>query len=64
MTHCDFSVRLAQDEFTHIIGSSKPDVTIGSEKDQNRECRKNDKDPMEFLCELYEAQAARSLLRA
>ena len=51
MTHCDFSVRLAQDEFTHIIGGSKPDVTIGSEKDQNRECRKNDKDPTELLCE-------------
>ena len=43
----------------HIIGSSEPDVIIGSDKDQNRWCRKKDKDHMEFLCELYEAQVAR-----
>ena len=43
----------------HIIRSSEPNVTIGSDKDQNRECRKKDKDHMEFLCELYEAQVAR-----
>ena len=36
MTHCDFSVRSARDETRHIIGSSEPDVTIGSDKDQNR----------------------------
>ena len=42
----------------HIIGSSEPDVIIGSDKDQNKECRKKDKD-MEFLCELNEAQGAR-----
>ena len=38
MTHCDFSVRSA-----HIIGSSEPDVIVGSDKDQNRWCRKKDK---------------------
>ena len=58
MTHCNFSVRSARDEMRHIIGSSEPDVISGSDKDHNRECRKKDKD-MEFLCELYEAQAAR-----
>ena len=57
MTHCNFSVRSARDEMRHIIGRSEPDVIIGSDKDQNRECRKKDKD-MELLCELYEAQAA------
>ena len=35
MTHCDFSVRSARDEMRHIIGSSEPDVIIGSDKDQN-----------------------------
>ena len=35
-----------------------PMSSLVSDKDQNRECRKKDKD-MEFLCELYEAQAAR-----
>ena len=59
MTHCDFSVRSARDEIRHIIGSSKPDVIIGSGKEQNRECRKKDRDHMEFLCELLEAQLAR-----
>ena len=34
------------------------DVIIGSRKDQTRGCKKKDKDHMEFLCELYEAQAA------
>ena len=43
----------------HIVGSSEPDVIIGSDKDQNRVCKKKDKDHMEFLCELCEAQAAR-----
>ena len=42
----------------HIIGSSEPDVIIGSDKDRTRGCEKNDKDHIEFLCELYEAQAA------
>ena len=59
MTHCDFSVKSARDEMRHIIGSSEPDVTIGSDRDQNRECRKKDKDHKEFLCELYRAQVAR-----
>ena len=31
MTHCDFSVRSARDEMRHIIGSSEPDVNIGSD---------------------------------
>ena len=58
MTHCDFSVRSARDEMRLIVGSSERDVIIGSDKDQNKGCKK-DKDHMEFLCELYEAQAAR-----
>ena len=59
MTHCDFSARSVPDEMRHIIGSSEPDVIIGSDKDQNRRCRKKDKDHIEFVCELYEAQVAR-----
>ena len=60
MTRCDdFSVRSARDETRHTIGSGEPDVIIGSDIDQNRGCKKKDKDHMEFLCELYEAQAAR-----
>ena len=59
MTHCDFSVRSARDEMRQIIGSSEPDVVIGSDKDQNRVCRKKGKDRMELLCELHEAQVAR-----
>ena len=58
MTNCDFSERGARDEMRHIIGSSEPDVIIGSDKDRNRGCKKKDKDHIEFLCELYEAQAA------
>ena len=63
MTNCDFSERRARDEMRHIIGSSEPDVIIGSDKDRNRGyrnrgCKKKDKDHIEFLCELYEAQAA------
>ena len=50
--------RPAQDEMRHIIGSSEPAVIIGSDRDRNRECRKKDRDHTEFLCELYEAQAA------
>ena len=42
----------------HIIGSSEPHVIIGSDKDRNRGCKKKDKDHIEFLCELCEAQAA------
>ena len=49
MTHCDFSGRPARDETRHIIGSSEPDVIIGSDRDRNRECRKKDKDHKEFL---------------
>ena len=58
MTHCDFSVRSAPDEMRHIIGGSEFDVIIGSGKDQDRGCEREDKDHMEFLCELYEAQVA------
>ena len=58
MTNCDFSERPARDEMRHIIGSSEPDDIIGSDKDRNRRCKKKDKDHIEFLCELYEAQAA------
>ena len=32
MTNCDFSERRARDEMRHIIGSSEPDATIGSDK--------------------------------
>ena len=58
MTNCDFSERRARDEVTHITGSSEPDVIIRPDKDRNRGCKKKDKDHIEFLCELYEAQAA------
>ena len=58
MPHCHFSVSSARDETSYIVGSSEPNVIIGSDKDQNRGCRKKDKDHMEFLCELHEAQAA------
>ena len=44
MTHCDFGVRPARDEMRHIIGSSEPDDIIGFDRDQNRGCRKKDKD--------------------
>ena len=59
MTRCDdFSVRSARDETRHTIGSGSPMSSLGPQ-DQNRGCKKKDKDHMEFLCELYEAQAAR-----
>ena len=57
MTNCDFSERRARDEMRHIIGSSEPDVIIGSDKERNRGCEKKDKEHIEFLWELYEAQA-------
>ena len=59
MTHCDFSVTSARDEMRHIVGNSEPDVIIKSDRDQNRGCRRKDKDHIESLCELYEAQVAR-----
>ena len=59
MTLCNFSGKSPPDEMRHIIGTSEPDVIIGSDRDRNRECRKKDKDHIEFLCELYEAQVAR-----
>ena len=58
MTNCDFSERPARDEMRHITGSSEPDIITGSDKDQNKGCKKKDKVHLEFLCELYEAQAA------
>ena len=37
MTNCDFSERRARDEeVRHIIGSSEPDVIIGSDKDRKQ----------------------------
>ena len=57
MTNCDFSERRARDQMRHFIGSSELDVITGSDKDRNRGCKK-DKDHIEFLSELYEAQAA------
>ena len=42
MMHCDLGVRSAREEMRHIIGSSELDVIIGSVKDQNRGCKKND----------------------
>ena len=48
MTHCDFSVRSARDEMRHIVGSSEPDVVIGSDQGQNRGCKTKDKNHMEF----------------
>ena len=53
MTHCVFSVRSARNEMRRIIGSSEPDVIVRSDKDQNKGCKKKDKDHLEFLCELY-----------
>ena len=46
------------DEMRHKIGSSGPDVIIGTDKDRNKGCKKHDKDHIEFLCELYEAHLA------
>ena len=48
-------MRSARDEMRHIFGSSEPNVIIGLDKDQNRGCKRKDKDHMELLCELYEA---------
>ena len=53
MTNSDFSVRSARDEM-RLIGRN---VIIVSDKDQKRGCRRKDKDNMELLCELHEAQA-------
>ena len=57
MTNCDFRARLARDEVRHIVGSSEPDVIIRSDTDQNRGCKKKDKNHVEFSFELCEAQA-------
>ena len=65
MTHCDFSARAARDEMRHIIGSSEPDVIIGSDKDRNRECRKKDKDHKKKSARAERgAGCARPMLRA
>ena len=58
MTHCDKSEKSTGDETRRIIESSEPDVIIGSDKDDNRRCKERDEDHTEFLCELYEEQAA------
>ena len=39
MTNCDFSERRVRDEMRHIIGSSEPDVIIGSKEDVRRRTR-------------------------
>ena len=52
VTHCASSMRSARDEMRRVVGSSSPDVIIGSDKDQNRRCRKKDKDHVELLCVL------------
>ena len=39
MTNCVFSERRARDEMRHIIGSSEPDVIIGSDKDRRTRTR-------------------------
>ena len=62
MTHCDCRERSARDEIRHIVGNSEADVINGSNKDQNRGCRRKDKDHMEFCCELCEAPLARGRL--
>ena len=59
VTQCDFSTGSARDEMRGVVGSSAPDVIVGSDKNQNRGCRKKDKDHVKFMCELYDAQAAR-----
>ena len=41
------------------MGISELDVIIGSDKNQNRRCRRKGKDHIEFQCELIEAQVAR-----
>ena len=58
MTHRDFSLRSTRDDTRHIIGSSEPHAAIGSDKHQNRRCKKKDNYHMEFLCEFCESQAA------
>ena len=58
MTNRDFSVRSAQDAIRHCIGSSELDVIIVSDQDQNRRCKKKDKDHLKFLCKLCEASQA------
>ena len=60
MTNRDFSVRSAQDEMRHFVGSSELDVIIVSDQDQNRGCKKNDKNHLKFLCKLCEASRRRA----
>ena len=65
ITHCDFSVRSARDDMRHITGGSGPDHITGSDKDQNRGCKRRDTDHITLLCQLYEVQSGvQSLLRA
>ena len=61
MTNRDFSVRSAQDEMRHFVGSSELDVIIVSDQDQNRGCKKNDKNHLKFLCKLCEASRRRAV---
>ena len=43
MTQGESSARSARDEMRHIVGSSEPDVIIGSDNDQNRGARRKTK---------------------
>ena len=61
MTNRDFSVRSAQDEMRHFVGSSELDVIIVSDQDQNRGCKKKDKNHLKFLCKLCEASRRRAV---
>ena len=61
VTHCDLSMRSARDEMRRVVGSSAPDVIIGSDKDQNRRCRKKDKDHVELLCVLCTKRRRRAV---
>ena len=40
MTNCDFSEKPARDEMRHIIGSSEPDVIIGSDRTETGDVRR------------------------
>ena len=64
MTNCDFSERRARDEMRHIIGSSEPDVIIGSDRDRNRGCKKKDKTISNFCANCTKHKLRRTVLCA
>ena len=59
MTHCDFSAKTARDGMRHIIGGNELDLIIGSDKDQNRGCKKRDKDHFFFSGAVRSASSTR-----